>query len=99
MAQERNVAVFGGPEIERMLVIGGDGLVDASGQFGEPGQGSEPRGLDAGILESLIADGVGHDDRSLDERKRVRVEQPLLSERAADFPELELNGGDVGAAD
>ena len=81
-----------------MVAIGADSFVEASCQLGEPGQRGEPRGFQTGVLESFFADGVGHDDRGLDERKRVRVEQPVLPEHAADLSQLELDGGDVGAA-
>src|SRR5439155_554916 len=76
-----------------MVAIGADSFVEASCQLGEPGQRGEPRGFQTGVLESFFADGVGHDDRGLDERKRVRVEQPVLPEHAADLSQLELTPG------
>src|SRR5436309_4704 len=98
MAQERNVVVLGGVEIQWLPAIRGDGLVHAPRELGEPRKRCEPRGLRPGVLEPLFTDGVRHDDRGLDERKRVRVKQAVFPERAAELPQLQLEGRDAGAA-
>ncbi len=59
------------------------------------GSGVSHGGLHARVLESLLADGIGHDDRGLDERERVRVQQPVLSERPANLPEFQLDTGNA----
>jgi hypothetical protein len=96
--EERQVVVARRAEVERVVVADVERVVHAARQLGEPGQRREPRRLEPRVLEAFLTDRVRDRDRRLDERKRVRVEQRMLAERAAELPELELERGDVRGA-
>src|SRR5947207_439526 len=66
MREHGDVVMARRSEIERVIRVDSDRLVRAAGQLGEPRERREPRDLDTGVLESLLADGIGHHDRRFD---------------------------------